>query len=835
MRAILLVLLGLLVACEGAARDFLVEPGDVPELRPGEGFVLVAVDTDVDLRYVSVKSATKLFTGDRLRDIAKGRNWGLYVMPAGDYRWDSLHAGWVRWVMREEPEFQFQSRAGEITYAGDLIYHGIRFHVANRGLSALDWLEREHPEIAARYPFVYSGHYPDPFPAFYREQRAGRAGNPTTWDKTTSPPPVGDLPFDPALLWKQPRLGAVALSPDGLRVVAAVREERPANAAELEDRRIAAARWGKEPDLAAPAVDWSLDLYDLEAGEVKRLVDARGPVASLAWLDDGTVLAGIEVDRLRAPHPYLLRRGQDGRWRAMQMPRPGRVVSALANEPGRVLFASTGSRGEALVHRVDIRSDQALASEKFLYRDRLNAGLERDHAWFSDAAGRIRAALVSRDESTVLVHGGGGTYRDVMVLDDPEGFQPMAVSGDGSRIFGTLEKGRGQRDLVELDPATGQVTRTVFSKPGRDVAGPVFGAGNTPIGARYLEAGQLVTEYFDAERAGVAASLQRAFPERTVLVQGRSDDGQRVLLWVDGTDQPPALYHLDRKAGRASLVDAAAPWLDGLPMAPSLPMTVTSRDGLEVEAFLTLPPGEAPRPLVVMPHGGPIGVADSRHFTPEVQLLASMGYAVLQVNFRGSEGYGRAFEQAGHGGFGRGIEDDIAAATEAALARHPLDPDRVCMVGASYGGYSSLISSVRWPGRFRCVASISGVSDRALFFTASDAGRNAETRKVMERIIGDPRRQLDEMRETSPLFRYRELTTPVLLVHGTRDIRVDYEHTRRLVRMLGMAGRPPALLVLEEEGHQLDGEGALVDAWTAVAGFLRQHLDGQGDRPAPAP
>lgn len=824
MRSVLAsFVLGLVLAAPAAARDFLVKPGEVPELRPGEGYVLVAVDSDVDLRYVSVRSASRLFTGERLEDIKQGRNYGLYVMPAGDYRWDSLHAGWVRWVMREEPEFVFQSRAGEITYAGDLIYHGVRFHVANRGLSALDWLEREHPVIAARFDFKYSGHYPDPFPAFYLAERKARDGSPAAWDRAAAPPAAGKLPVDPGLLWKDSRLQSVALSPDGHRVVAAVREERKATEAELEDRRVAAARWNQEPDLEAPVVDWSLDLYDLQANEVKKVLEARGGISSLSWLDDNTVLAHVNVGLLQPSQPYILRPGQDGRWQALQFQRAGRVITAHPGQAGYVLFASQGSRGEPTVHWLDTRSREAMDAERFLFRHRLNEGLKDDHAWYTDAAGRIRAALVSRDDSTVLVHGGEGNYRDVMVLDDPEGFQPMLVSGDGSVIYGTIEKDRGQRDLVALDPTTAVITRTVFSKPGRDVAGPVFGANHEPIGARYFEHGQLVTEYFDADRAAVSASLQRAFPDRTVFVQGRSVDGQRVLLWVDGTDHPPALYHFDRKANRASLVDEAAPWLSGMRMAPSVPMQVGSRDGLQIEAFLTLPPGTGRRPLVVMPHGGPIGIADSRHFTPEVQLLAAMGYAVLQVNFRGSEGYGRAFEEAGHQGFGRGIEDDVDAAIKAALAAHPLDPGRMCMVGASYGGYSALISAVRWPDRFRCVVSISGVSDRTLFFTASDAGRNAEARKVMERLLGNPNTQLDEMLETSPLFRYQELTTPVLLVHGTRDIRVDFEHTRRLVRILGMAGRPPSLLMLEEEGHQLDG--ATVEAWTAVAGFLRNHLD----------
>lgn len=810
------LLLGLLAAAPALARDFKVEPGEVPELREDEGFVLVALDTSDDVRYLSVKSATSLFTGDRLKDIKAGRSWGLYVMPAGKYRWDSLHVGWVKWVMREEPEFQFESRPGEVTYAGDLIYRNMRFHVANRGLAALDWLEKEHPAIAARYRFEYSGHYPDPFPAFYAAERGKVAVAAAERDRTVPPPAPGKLPMPVETLWRAPQLESITLGPDGFTVAGVLRIESPGVANEDTPE-------GETPE---PVTIWSVELYDLAKGDVRRLATSRGPISDLTWLDERTFGAQVRILPSVPPAYFLFRRQDDGQFASYQVPRTGRLVDVLEDEPGHMLFASRGSRGEPMVHRLDFRSAKALKAYKFPMRERVNAGLEDDFAWFTDARGAVRAALVQREDEMVLVHGGDGHFEDVLVLDGPEAFQPMLVSGDGRLIYGTSEEGRAQRDLVEFDPVARRITRTVFSKPGVDIVGPVFGAGNQPVGASYYEGGQLVTEYFDDGRRQVAEALARTFRDRTVATLGRSRDGKRLLLWVDGSDQPPQIYHLDVDKGRASLVEEAAPWLSELAFTPAQVMKVRSRDGLELEAFLTLPAGEGKRPLVVMPHGGPIGVADRRHFNPEVQFLASLGYAVLQVNFRGSEGYGKAFEEAGHRSLGTGIEDDIDAAIDAALARFPLDPGRMCMVGASYGGYSGLMSAIRWPGRFRCVVSMSGVSDRTLFFTASDAGRNAELRPLMEKLVGDPRTQPELMRETSPLFRYRELKVPLMLVHGGEDIRVDYEHTRRLVRMLGLAGKPPVLLHLEKDGHSLDREGTPVKVWQGVAGFLREHLGG---------
>jgi len=283
---------------------------------------------------------------------------------------------------------------------------------------------------------------------------------------------------------------------------------------------------------------------------------------------------------------------------------------------------------------------------------------------------------------------------------------------------------------------------------------------------------------------------------------------------------------MDTVAKRASLIDEVMPWLADKRYAPAKVLSVKGSDGLPIEAFLTLPDAAGKRPLVVLPHGGPIGVGDRLHFNRQVQYLASLGYAVLQVNFRGSDGYGKAFREAGHRNYGKLIEDDIDAAVQVALTSYPIDDTRLCAVGSSYGGYSALVSAMRWPMRFRCVVSISGVSDRALFFTASDSARSAQTRALMERIIGDPRKDLAEMEATSPLYHVDKLKLPIMLVHGREDLRVDFEHTRRLVRMLNLAGRPPVVLAFPNEGHSFEEPLALEITWSGIAGFLREHLDG---------
>ena len=792
-----------------------VRPGEDVSLPPDAGLLLVAVDTDSPLQAVRIKRNGALFDAGSLKDVAKGRTSRLYVAPAGTYRWDSVRTGGHRYALDDDAsanEYTFEVRPGTLNYPGDLIYRDLddlrmfaaTIHVANRGLRAIDWMESAHPALSQRHVLAYRGHYPDPFPAFYRQERAAAAPAPS------APPVPADSPLPSALddLWKNSQLQELSLNPAG-DLVAVVEAQGQGTG-----RR------------------WSIRMIDLRGETSVVALESRVAISRVDWSGDRALVVSCgepgELDVV-----FVLNVRGDGAQRTyerVKVPLKGLLVDPLPHDPDAILFASIRVNhlgADWQVHRIDTSSQYKLDRYEYGRSSAVDRGLKDDVAWFTDAGGELRGAIVSRGESRMLVHGRAGAYRDVTALDDSGAFEPLALSADGGRFYGWSDKDRAQRDLVELDPATGRIVRTRFSRPGVDVQGALFDGRRNLVGASYYEDGLLVSEYFDQDGKALDTRLQRAFPGSTVRIIDRDAGSRQFLLLVGGSDRASAIYHLDAGAGRASLLLSTAPWLEGRSFAPSRVVRATSRDGFPIEAYLTLPAATGDLPLVVLAHGGPIGVRDSRYFDPEVQFLAGLGYAVLQVNFRGSEGYGRKFREAGKRSYGTAIEDDIDAALAAALAAHPLDRDRICAMGTSYGGYSALVSAIRWPDRFRCVVSIAGVSDRMLFFTASDSGRSKQGREELEEAIGDPNRDADEMRTQSPLYRYRELRAPVLLAHGTEDIRVDYEHTRRLARMLGQAGRPPVLLTLEGEGHGVEDEAHRVRLWRAVAGFLRTHL-GEG-------
>jgi len=817
-RVVLAMALGLVALDANALRN--VDPGEEPKLAPNEGLLVISVDTDTPVSTMRFTREGSSLGGDALHAVKEGRTRQMYVVPAGRYRWSKITVvnAWY-WTgaieLSDSEEFSFEVKPAQISYAGDLVYRstgGMKavVHLSNRSLPIIDWLLSSHPALYSRLPLVYSGYYPDPFPSFYREVGAQLTTSPKDPDATREPPKPAPLTLAPELLWKPSRVTDVAISPDGKLAVEALRDG---------DKR------------------W-VELIDLVAGKSQRLLASDMPIEDLSWDADRTLLVTTTSSAGSWIHAYHIGDPVNGRlsYKRVDGPVGGTIVDMLPDEPGTVLYQNRNSDGELVVHRLRMYTQES--ADQFRHyktKDRLNVGVRDDLLWFADGHGRLRVVLAKRGDEAVLMHGKDGQYREVLRYQADGGFHPVMLSYDGELIYGFTDGGRSQRDLVVFDPATGQVARTIYSKPGIDLRSARFDDRRNPIGASYYRSGQLVTDYFDQANQHLDQLLREAFAGRTVSVMGRSRHAEQALLYVDASDRPPQLYLLDVERGIAQLLDETAPQLAERTFARADVLKVKGTDGLPVDAFLTVPSGRGKRPLVVMPHGGPIGISDDLHFNREVQFLASLGYAVLQVNYRGSEGYGKAFREAGYRNQGKLIEDDIDAAIKVALAQYPLDEGRMCMVGASYGGYSAMVSTIRWPGRFRCVVSLAGVSDRALFFTASDSGRDAKIRELMERIIGNPNVAADiaDMKATSPLYRFRDLTVPMMLLHGQEDLRVDYEHTRRLVRMLNLAGQPPVLLSFANEGHGLDDLRNIEAAWTGIAGFLGAHLGREGQAAAP--
>ncbi len=344
-----------------------------------------------------------------------------------------------------------------------------------------------------------------------------------------------------------------------------------------------------------------------------------------------------------------------------------------------------------------------------------------------------------------------------------------------------------------------------------------------------------VTDVVDAQHpiGKLLLGLEAAFPDAHVRVVSRTDDQKKVVVLVYSDRIPARFFLADAGTMSAEQVLEAYPWIAPAEMAETSAFHVAASDGTRIHGYVTRPLGErtSPPPMVVAIHGGPHGIRDRWGFDPAVQLLASEGFAVLQVNYRGSGGYGLAYEQAGYARWGDRVVQDVVDATRWAVKKGFADAARICAYGGNFGAYASLQAAILAPDLFRCAVGYAGIYDLTRMSWTGDIPWTHHGIGYVRTAVGSDDAAL---RAASPVYNAAKLRARVLLVHGEEDIRAPIAHAEKMRKALTDAGRPPEWLVEPREGHGFYAEGARERMWTRTVAFLKESTPPATAIPAPA-
>jgi len=507
------------------------------------------------------------------------------------------------------------------------------------------------------------------------------------------------------------------------------------------------------------------------------------------------------------------------------------VVNLLKDNPKEILITSHPFIGTDLItpknYRLNIETGRKSKGIRHPISNR-NADFMADHQ------GNIRIAYGQAIDGSFQIHHRFGSSQpwELLLESQLNGQRifPRSLSKDGQSLYLLADHDKDRLGLYQMNlkdkhmdllyrHQTVDIEQLIYTSDGTEILGVKTMPGKTE---RY---------FFDPKHpeSRLLRSIAKAFHGQDVSIVSSSLDRKRMIVRVSSPTNPGDFYLYEKQTGLKFLV-AAQRLLNPQQLSEKQPIELESRDGLKLNGYLTRPKSDQhdkPAPMVVLVHGGPHGafVRDRWVYETQVQILASRGYSVLQMNFRGTGGYGSKFEQSGYGKWGRQMQDDITDATLWAINQKIADPDRICIMGGSYGAYSALMGTVREPDLYRCAIATAGVYDLSLMQKIGDIQRERSNQTYLDTAVGYIP---SDLKERSPSYFANKIKASVFLIHGKQDQRTPFKHAQVMRAALRKSGNEPQWLTFDGEAHGIRNVNNQKLYYQQILDFLEKQIGDAG-------
>lgn len=457
-------------------------------------------------------------------------------------------------------------------------------------------------------------------------------------------------------------------------------------------------------------------------------------------------------------------------------------------------------------------------------RKTLVPGRENVFDWYADASGAVRMGIgyndLQRTSSLLYRADNRSAFRTIERANkrkDESLTVPALFLADPGKAV-AFDESHGFSAIYDLDLSSLALGNQIFGVAGYDLNGIIRDREGTGLaGVRYTDDRPRI-HWFDRRMAQIQLEIDKAVGDRQAQIVSWNQDWSRLLVHVGGADRPGTYYFYAPETGVMNVFASEYETLGAKPFNPVKTIRYKARDGLEIPAVLTLPRGREAKklPLIILPHGGPFA-RDSETWDWWVQFLAERGYAILQPNYRGSSGYGTSFAEKGEGQWGLAMQDDLNDALDWAVKQDIADASRVCIAGASYGGYAAMRAAQRDGEKFRCAISYAGVSDLSSMMRYDSRFLNHGRRRDWMN------EQAPDFRTVSPIHHAEEFSTPILLMHGKKDLRVQVKQSREMAEKLKSAGKEYRYVEQPLGDHHFSREEDRLQFLKEMEAFLAKH------------
>ncbi|PWD97918.1 S9 family peptidase [Marinilabilia rubra] len=453
--------------------------------------------------------------------------------------------------------------------------------------------------------------------------------------------------------------------------------------------------------------------------------------------------------------------------------------------------------------------------------------------WVTDHDGKLRAAVGIEDgvNTTLLYRDSERDSFEVVIKNNFKNeLNPYFFTFDNEKIYAVSNLERDKKAPVIFNPKTGEIEEVLYENDEYDVTGLSYSRKRKVLTTASYTSWKRQRHFFDKEAQQLFESLEEDLGEYEIAITDSDKPEKRFIIRTYSDRSLGAYYYYDSENDELNKIADVSPWLDEENMAGTTPVKYQSRDGLTIHGYLTLPKGYSMEssqnlPVVVNPHGGP-WYRDSWGFNPEVQFMANRGYAVFQMNFRGSTGYGKEFWEASFKQWGLSMQDDITDGVKWLIEKGIADPERVAIYGGSYGGYATLAGMTFTPELYAAGVDYVGVSNLFTFMNTIPPYWEPLL-DMMYEMVGHPKKDSLQLRETSPVFHADKIEAPLFIAQGANDPRVNKDESDQMVEALKKRGVEVQYMVKDNEGHGFRNEENRFDFYGAMEKFLAKHLNGE--------
>jgi dipeptidyl aminopeptidase/acylaminoacyl peptidase len=446
--------------------------------------------------------------------------------------------------------------------------------------------------------------------------------------------------------------------------------------------------------------------------------------------------------------------------------------------------------------------------------------------WMTDHDGNLRVAITSDGVNTSLLYrdSESESFKTILTTDFKVRVDPLFFTFDNKNLYVASNRNRDKSAIYTFDITETQEKELIFENDQVDVSGLMYSKKRKVLtGVSYTVAKREIF-FFDDWRKDIQNKLERKFPGYEVGITSFSKDEKNAVVVTYSDKSRGTYYSYDVEKNELNELAKISPWLNEDHMAEMKPITYTSRDGLTIPGYLTLPVGSGGKnlPFVVHPHGGP-WARDSWGYNSEVQFLANRGYAIFQMNFRGSTGYGRKFWESSFKQWGKTMQDDITDGVNWLIDQGIADPDRIAIYGASYGGYATLAGLAFTPDLYTCGVDYVGVSSLFTFMESMPPYWELY-RSMMYEMVGHPENDKEMLASASPLLHVENIKVPLFIAQGANDPRVKKGESDQIVEALKARGIEVPYMVKDNEGHGFYNEENQFDFYREMEKFLEKYL-----------